>query len=65
MTIQRCDKCRKTIKSKAIFVGIERFYNNVELCNSCGQGVIDFLVANDLLVDKLVKNKYIKLDALN
>jgi hypothetical protein len=46
-------------------VGIERFYNNVELCNSCGQGVIDFLVANDLLVDKLVKNKYIKLDALN
>lgn len=59
MTIEKCDKCGRTIKSEPIHVGIG-FGGRAELCRACDKGIIEFLVANELLVDRLISYKFVK-----
>jgi hypothetical protein len=59
MTIRKCDKYGRTIKTEPIRAGIGLFVASVELCNKCGKGIIDFLVSNNLLVEKLKREKFI------
>lgn len=63
MTIKKCDKCGKLIKTEPICAGIG-WLSRVELCKTCGKGIIDFLITSSLLEDKLVKYKFVKIPGL-
>lgn len=63
MTIQKCDKCGKIIKTEPIRVGVG--WSGAELCQICGKEIIDFLVKNHLQEEKLVRHKMIKSSAVS
>jgi NAD-dependent SIR2 family protein deacetylase len=59
MTVNKCDKCGKTIKTEPICAGIG--WHRIELCKTCGKEIIDYFVKNKLLKDELVKYKLVKI----
>jgi len=54
VTIKKCDKCRKVIKGEPVLAGVG-FWKRVELCQACGEPVLKFLRASNLLGDELEK----------
>ena len=50
MHVTKCDICKKEIKGKTIFAGVEVFIRpHTELCEYCGKPILVFLRKNKLI----------------
>ena len=43
MRIIKCDLCKKKIKKEPIIIGVNGYFNRVELCEKCGAPILRFL----------------------
>lgn len=43
MRVTKCDLCKKEIDSNLVTIIIGNYFSRVELCEECGEPVIDFL----------------------
>ncbi|PIZ61461.1 hypothetical protein COY17_04410 [Candidatus Saccharibacteria bacterium CG_4_10_14_0_2_um_filter_52_9] len=56
MTIRKCDRCKKTIKSRDTFtLRFSKLWQSIELCESCAKPVIQILKKDEILQHSWLK----------
>jgi hypothetical protein len=57
MRVTKCDKCKRTIKTRPLQVGFG--YCGTDLCKFCSEILVECLIAMNILEKEINDNKYI------
>jgi hypothetical protein len=56
MRVTKCDKCKRTIKTRPLQVGFG--FCGTDLCKFCSEALVDCLIAMNILEKEIKVNKY-------